>query len=79
VDGVRLAGYDSQTALRQEPRDSLGPFTPNERVLVAVDDKSPLLDQGQPILDAIGEDGAGSREQRSNPGRPVVAGHQGQE
>ena len=73
---MRLAGYDSQTALRQEPRDSLGPFTPNERVLVAVDDKSPLLDEGQPILDAIGEDGAGTREQRSNPGRPIVAGHQ---
>jgi len=79
MDGVGLAGYDSQTALRQEPRDSLGPFTPNERVLVAVDDESPLLDQGQSVLDAIGQDGAGSREQRSNPRRPVVAGHQGQQ
>jgi hypothetical protein len=60
VDGVGLAGYDSQAALRQQPRDSLGPFTPKERVLVAVDDKSALLDQGEPILDAIGQNGAGS-------------------
>ena len=71
-----LAGYDSQAAPRQQPRDSLGPFTTKKRVLVAVHDKSPLLDQRQPILDAIGQNGAGSREQRSNPGRPIVAGHQ---
>jgi hypothetical protein len=60
VDGVGLAGYDSQTALRQQPSDSLGPFTTKKRVLVAVHDKSPLLDQRQPILDAIGQNGSGS-------------------
>jgi hypothetical protein len=60
VDGVGLTGYDSQAAPRQQPRDSLGPFTSNERVLVAVHDKGPLLDQRQPVLDAIGQNGAGS-------------------
>ena len=60
MDGVGLAGYDSQATPRQQPRDSFGPFTPNERILVAVHDEGPLLDQRQPILDAIGQNGAGS-------------------
>jgi hypothetical protein len=60
VDGVGLAGHDSQAAPRQQHRNSLGPLSSNERILVAVHDKGPLLDQRQPILDAVGQNGAGS-------------------
>jgi len=55
-----LARDDSEAASRQQHRDSLGPRSPNERILVAVHDKSPLLDQREPILDAIGQNGPGS-------------------
>ena len=55
-----LARDDSEAASRQQHRDSLGPLSPNERILVAVHDKSPLLDQREPILDAIGQNGPGS-------------------
>jgi hypothetical protein len=60
VDGVGLAGHDSEAASRKQHRDSLGPLSPNERILVAVHDKGPFLDQWQPILNAIGQNGAGS-------------------
>lgn len=60
MDGVGLARDDSEAAPRQQHRDSLGPLSPNERILVAVHDKGPLLDQREPILDAIGENGPGS-------------------
>jgi hypothetical protein len=60
VDGVGLAGHDSEATSRQQHRDSLGPLSPNERILVAVHDKGPLLDQREPILDAIGQNGPGS-------------------
>ena len=55
-----LARDDSEVAPRQQHRDLLGPLSPNERILVAVHDKSPLLDQREPILDAIGQNGPGS-------------------
>ena len=55
-----LARDDSEVAPRQQHRDLLGPLSPNERILVAVHDKSPLLDQREPILNAIGQNRPGS-------------------
>jgi hypothetical protein len=76
VDGVRLAWDDLEAAAREQRRDSFRPVTPDERVLVAVDDHSRLLDQRQALLDPVRQDRARRRQEHPWPGGEVVARRQ---
>jgi len=76
VDGVRLSRHGQEAAARHEPRCPLGPGPADERIPVPVDDKGRLLDQRQPVLDAIGENRSGRRKENAPARRQIVAGGQ---
>jgi hypothetical protein len=76
VDGVRLSWDDLEPAARQQRCNSLRPLTPDECVLIAVDDDRRLLDRRQALLDPVGEDRPRRRQEHPRPGREVVASRQ---
>jgi len=76
VDGVWFPRHGSEAATRQQCGYLLRPVSADERVSVAVDDEGRLFDHRQPVLDAIGQNSAGRREQDSTAGRQIVAGRQ---